>query len=72
MASNEYHFVITLQYRKEGDPGSFTNTVAGTVAARRGDTRQVLFRRVHEEACKTLETDDVAAVLFFDLAPNDL
>lgn len=38
MAKSEYHFVITLQFRKEGEIGNFTNTVNGTVAARRGDT----------------------------------
>lgn len=71
MARNEYHFVITLQFRKEGEIGNFANTISGTIAAKRGETRQTLYGRVLEEARKTLGADN-PVTLFFDLGPNDL
>jgi hypothetical protein len=71
VAKNEYHFVITLQFRKEGELGNFANTVSGTIAARRGETRQSLYRRALEDASKALGAQD-PVTLFFDLAPNDL
>ncbi|MGW7786019.1 hypothetical protein [Streptomyces tricolor] len=71
MARNEYHYVITLQFRKEGVPGVNTNTVTGTVAAQRGEDRQALYQRLLKNAMQALEANN-AVTLFFDLAPNDL
>jgi hypothetical protein len=71
VARNEYHFVITLQFRKEGELGNFANTVSGTIAAQRGETRQTLYRRALEDASKSLGAEN-PVTLFFDLAPNDL
>jgi hypothetical protein len=71
VARNQYHYVITLQFRKEGEIGTFANTVSGTVAARRGDTRQELYRRVLDEASETLGAEN-PVTLFFDLERNDL
>jgi hypothetical protein len=71
MANREYHFVITLQFRKEGEYGNFANTVTGTVAAKRGETRSSLYQRVLDDAAKAVGATD-PVTLFFDLARNDL
>jgi hypothetical protein len=71
MSKGEFHYVITLQFRKEGEFGNLANTVSGTLAARRGDTRQTLYKRALENACERLGTAE-GVTLFFDLAPNDL
>lgn len=71
MARNEFHFVITLQFRKDGELGNFANTVSGTIAARRGDTRQTLYQRALENASEALGAQD-PVTLFFDLDRNDL
>jgi hypothetical protein len=71
VARNEYHFVITLQFRREGELGVMANTVTGTVAAKRGDTRQTLYQRVLKDACETLRAED-PVTMFFDLQRNDL
>lgn len=71
MAKNEYHYVITLQFRREGEIGNFANTVSGTVAARRDETRQALYQRVLKQACEGLGASN-GVTLFFELVPNDL
>lgn len=71
MAKNEYHYVITLQFRRDGEIGNLANTVSGTVAARRGETRQVLYQRILKQTCEGLGTSE-GVTLFFDLTPNDL
>jgi len=71
MAKLEYHYVITLQFRKEGEYGVATNTIEGTVTAGRGATRQELYRDVYERACKALDVSD-AVTVFCMLEPNIL
>jgi hypothetical protein len=71
VARNEYHFVITLQFRKEGEYGSFANTVEGTIMARRGETRQMLYQRAVKDAAAAIGAES-PVTLFFDLAPNNL
>jgi hypothetical protein len=71
VARNDYHFVITLQFRKEGEPGNQVNTMTGTVAAKRDDTRQTVYQRLLKQAFEGLGASE-AVTLFFDLQRNDL
>jgi hypothetical protein len=71
VSKREYHYVITLQFTKEGVPGVNVTTIEGTVDAARGSTRMELYRDVYARACK--ESGVVgAATLFCMLEPNAL
>jgi hypothetical protein len=71
VARNEYHFVITLQFKKEGTPGLRVNTVTGTTSVRPGETRQEVYQRLLQGSMERLQTSG-ASTLFFSLEPNDL
>lgn len=71
MADREYHYVITLQFRKDGEPGVSSNTIEGTVTARRKDTRQDVYREAYRRACEALEVDN-GVTLFCMIEPNAL
>ena len=70
-ASVEYHYVITLQFRKEGEYGVSTNTIEGVVPADTGTTRQELYRDVYRRACTALNVSEGVTV-FCTLEPNTL
>lgn len=71
MTKTEYHYVLTLQFQKEGEYGVSTSTIEGTVTAGRDATRQELYRNVYDRACKALEVSKGVA-LFCMLEPNTL
>lgn len=71
MAKSEYHYVITLQFRKDGEYGVGVNTIEGTATAGRGATRQELYRDVYERACKALDISE-GVTMFCMLEPNAL
>ncbi|WP_331746645.1 hypothetical protein OH809_45185 (plasmid) [Streptomyces sp. NBC_00873] len=70
-AKSEYHYVITLQFKKEGEYGVSTNTIEGTVSAEVGATRQELYRDVYSRACKALDVSN-GVTTFCMLEPNVL
>ena len=71
MASSEYHYVISLQFRKDGEYGVSANTIEGTIAAGRGVSRQDLYRDVYKRACEALGISD-GVTLFCMIEPNTL
>ncbi|MEU3161994.1 hypothetical protein ACPCAJ_21155 [Streptomyces griseoincarnatus] len=71
MADREYHFVVTLQFKRDGEPGVFSNTIEGTITAGRGATRQDLYRDVYARACEALEVSN-GVTLFCMIEPNRL
>jgi hypothetical protein len=71
VSKREYHYVITLQFVKEGVPGVNVNTIAGTAVAAKGATRQEVYQDVYSKACAALEIES-GATLFCMLEPNQL
>jgi hypothetical protein len=71
MASNKYHFVISLQFRKAGEFGVSANTIEGTITAASGTTRQDLYYDVYKRACKALGIAD-GVTMFCMIEPNSL
>jgi hypothetical protein len=70
-AGPEYHYVITLQFKREGEYGVSSNTIEGTVPAHDGATRQELYQVVYQRACKALDVASGVTV-FCMLEPNAL
>ena len=71
MRSREYHFVITLQFQRDGEYGSSANTVEGLIMAGPKDTRQTLYQKASKSARESIGVEE-AITLFSMLEPNDL
>lgn len=71
MSESVYHYVITLQFKREGEYGVSSNTIEGTISADAGTTRQELYRDAYRRACTALDVSN-GVTTFCMLEPNTL